>query len=561
MPLTQEQLDNAAIDVQYITDVATGPEGATVAKRTGGSTKTVDSVIGEMQDKVDAQTVQEQEATEQAELAAAAAAAAIEANNEAQLTAGSTAITVPTERPAFAAGDGAGNDVIQVWEDFIRHRHMQRHDNDIAALRADATTRRVRRSRLMCGVCHLIVYGQSNAVASHGRTQVPGGSATAGALITGDVVNALTFNVGELTGAVTTPGTQLATLIPLNNANMVGGSREGWGAASALMIKQLLQAEDSVTAADLSHRWLVSSMGESATAIEQLMEGTSTFARVIRDIEYGALRAADQTGAMQVYQPRNLLMVEGESDYQIGGGVTPFEQYIQKSAQLAKDISGYAADSSGITDDVIQWVIQVASHISYASVTTPTIAMAQLEMERRGICMPIIPGYGALGVNGMDTDQVHYIAPGLVKLAATLGWQMKRLLYDGVIEKGCRVVSYEQQGVWTLLEFSGYGPLVLDTTSLPAWANHGIQAVNGAGAAITVSSVNLVDAPHRILAVKTASPPAALRFGWAGSTVTARNQTGGTNIRDSLRDILTFTRPDSVVVPIDNHLPIMELVL
>lgn len=468
-------------------------------------------------------------------------------------SAGGIDLTEPSlpEQPVWTAGDSGGGDAIQFYTDRIVHRAFQKLENDVALTQADAPSGRVRRSRLLAGIQHVIEYGQSNAVFSHGNV---------GTRISGDISNALMFNAGELTGNITDPPTDLASLVALNNS---ATGLQGWGSPIALMIKQLLDQEDGISAADLTHKWLFSSMGRSATAMEQLVLSTaasSYFQRIVRDLAYGADRAAEQTGAMQVYQPRNLLMVHGESDY--SGTTTPLEKYVQKSARLAKDISYFARQESGREDEVVQWVVQVCSHFSYGNKTDPIIAKAQLEMERRGICMPIVPAYGALTQGGVDTDQIHYTAPGIIKIGATIGWQMKRYWYDGVIEKGCRIASYDKQGVWTLLEFSGVGDLVLDTSNLPLWANYGIQAVDSGGSAVTVSSVSIVDAPHRILAVKTASAPYALRFGWAGSTVTATNKFGGTNIRDSLRDVLSFDNPTTgLSVPIDNHLPIMELIL
>lgn len=310
--------------------------------------------------------------------------------------------------------------------------------------------------------------------------------------------------------------------IPLTVANtqwQTRGESPMYGATG--FIKELLLKEDGINFTENDYQLLACNNAYGGYAIDQLNKGTAPYAAALSQVQagYDLAMAAGKTFAFQCS-----LWTQGEGDYAMEGDV-----YRDKLIQLAND---YDADGKAITGqrhDVLTICYQGANNLR-------RMAIAQLQAsELSDKIVMACPMYQ------FDYfDNLHINALSSKWLGGYYGLAYKRSLIDGHRWQPLKPVSHAISGNTIDLFFNKQG-LTLDTTLVPAQPNFGFDVLDGAAAAVAISSVTVI-APNRVRIVCASAPAAgwSIRYGY-GSAVGKGPFVGGCgNLRDRQGDSIIY---------------------
>lgn len=309
-------------------------------------------------------------------------------------------------------------------------------------------------------------------------------------------------------------------------------------------VKQLILSEDGRAYTDHDYKLLLSAPGFGATTISQLSKGTTHYARMVEQAQYGKTLA---NASGKTYAVQAVTWTQGESDYISD---TTRSTYLARLNNLITDLNVDLKAATGQTKDVKLISYQVASHIHGAADDVPDIGLAQLDCEESNpLCYIAAPTYHL-----PYSDGFHLTGVGSRWLGGYYGLAYKRIVIDQVDWKPLKPLSSVKQG--TILEVRFHVPagrLVFDTTTVSSRPNMGFELVNSAGGSLMISSVQIVDFDRvRIVAAATIPAGAKLRYAWSGSS-----NVGQGNLRDTQGNTIVFD-PSGINKPLHNWCVIFE---
>lgn len=317
---------------------------------------------------------------------------------------------------------------------------------------------------------------------------------------------------------------------------------------TADMIKERILAEDGKSYTQHQYQILISTPGYGALTIGQLSKGTTHFTRMVTQATYGKTlaNAAGKTHAVQA-----VTWTQGESDYLSG---TTQAAYVTALNTLISDINADIKAATGQTKNIPVIGYQVSSHIYYASDDFPDIALAQLEVEAAN---PLF--YIACAMYPFEYQSGGHITSVSTRwLGGYYGLAYKRVVINGEDWKPLKPIASVRQSNFVEIRFHvPDGPLVFDTTQVAAQTNYGFGLLDQNGAAMTISSVEIIDTDRvRITASATIPAGAKVRYAFTGDATTGKG-----NLRDSQGDTITFAIPGSAAKRMDNWCLIFELTI
>jgi hypothetical protein len=317
---------------------------------------------------------------------------------------------------------------------------------------------------------------------------------------------------------------------------------------TADMIKERILAEEGKSYTQHQYQILISTPGYGATTIAELSKGGTHFARMVEQATYGKnlANAAGKTHAVQA-----VTWTQGESDYIAG---TTQATYAVRLNTLIADINTDIKAATGQTKDIPVIGYQISSHITYAADDFPDIALAQLEVEAAN---PLF--YIACAMYPFSYHSGGHISNVSTRwLGGYYGLAYKRIVINGEDWKPLKpIASVRQSNVAEIRFHVPQGKLTFDTTQVAAQTNYGFALLDQNGAAMTISSVEIIDTDRvRIKASTTIPAGAKVRYAFTGDTIT-----GNGNLRDSQGDTITFAIPGSTAKRMDNWCLIFELAI
>lgn len=288
--------------------------------------------------------------------------------------------------------------------------------------------------------------------------------------------------------------------------------------------KELIEAENGVAA----YQMLACNNAVSGRIIAEISKGTDWYARAITQIQ-SARNIAQAEGRTSLL-PANLLTI-GTNDVTQG---TSRQVYSDLLRALHAD---YGADTAAITGQS-KAPVTIMSQTSHAVDTTQrNIQLAQMDVAKdtSGVFIAT-PLYFFTYY-----DTLHIVAESSKWLGGYYGLVYKRVVVDGKKWEHLQPTRHFRQGRVVELSFNA-DDLVLDTTLMPAQANHGFSVVDGTGADIPISGVSLKSG-ETIQIVCSANIPVGskVRYGWNRVVGKGTFTGGGGNLRDSLGDTETYT--------------------
>lgn len=317
---------------------------------------------------------------------------------------------------------------------------------------------------------------------------------------------------------------------------------------TADMIKERILAEEGKSYTQHQYQILISTPGYGATTIAELSKGGTHFARMVEQATYGKnlANAAGKTHAVQA-----VTWTQGESDYLAG---TTQTTYAARLNTLIADINTDIKAATGQTKDIPVIGYQISSHITYAADDFPDIALAQLEVEAAN---PLF--YIACAMYPFSYHSGGHISNVSTRwLGGYYGLAYKRIVVNGEDWKPLKpIASVRQNNVAEIRFHVPQGKLTFDTTQVAAQTNYGFALLDQNGAAMTISSVEIIDTDRvRIKASVTIPAGAKVRYAFTGDTITGKG-----NLRDSQGDTITFAIPGSTAKRMDNWCLIFELAI
>ncbi|WP_428663544.1 hypothetical protein [Runella sp.] len=389
-------------------------------------------------------------------------------------------------------------------------------------------------SRPLANINHLIIYSQSLGV---------GGSSTP-PITTTQLYNTICFSAGPITWALDPTGSEAAKyagFIPFTQP-----VQETPLAGLVEMLIQLLTAENGYTAND-DNKFLVSAPGNGGMSLAQLSKGTTHYAHLMKDVEYGLLRANQDN---KTYNVPFLFWMQGEANLSD-------TTYTNNLFALFKDINADIKARTKQPNDVMFIIYQTASFNAVSqTVATPTVAIQQLNAALNKSHKNIFMA-GPMYQYTYNVDGIHLPALSSKLVGASLGIAAKKV-WDGIDWKPIIIQNYVLQGAILEVELRvPVEPLVLDTVTINNPGNYGFSLVSSSGAAITINSVTLTGSNRiRIVAATAILAGSKLRYGFNG-VLGGSGPTGGTRgcVRDSQN--VNFN-PNGTNFRIYNWMPITE---
>lgn len=315
------------------------------------------------------------------------------------------------------------------------------------------------------------------------------------------------------------------------------------------MIKERVLAEDGKAFTDHTYQILTSAPGFGARTIAQLSKGSEHFSRMVEQVGFG-LSLSNALG--KTYAVQAVTWTQGESDYLSG---TSRAAYLASFNQLAADIQTDLKTASGQSKAIPVISYQVATHKT-GNRAMPTIALAQLDAEAAN---PLI--YIATPMYHLPyQDGFHLTGVGSKWLGGYYGLAYKRIVIDGIDWKPLKPISAVRQSSIIELRFNvPSGRLVFDTTQVSANTNMGFELVDSTGAALTISSVAIVDYDRvRIVASAPVPAGAKVRYAWSGAGNFGPVNGPRGNLRDTQGDDIVFD-PNGINKRMDNWCVIFEM--
>lgn len=456
--------------------------------------------------------------------------------------------SMPDDNTIVDYVDANGNSGFRVERDEIHHKHVQRIDGRLAVLEAAAAANNAALVTPVIGSRpHFQQHGQSTAAGViDGTAAVLAGSTT-------PLSYAFKF-VGGIrsrdSGATPTPSAHFASLANLTET--VSGAYGETGAyATAIMIAQLLQAEDGINFSTSGMQMLFSNAAEGSQSLAALSPGASPsyWRRMEGEINAGRSRTSSTS---RVYQPALLTWIHGEQSY---------TDNLSRSAYAA-GAEAIRVATQALRDGVLYdsrlypaLVGQIASHL-YRGKATPTIALAQWDLARSSPAWNMSAPMGFLPYS----DAQHPTALGYYWMGSYAGIAIKRWLFDRKAPNWLNPVSVNRQGRHAIITIAGsVGALRIDNVMAPTntAAPAGLQLVTAAGEPIALDGaepVGVYGVNGKQLRVSAAAALPAnffFRSGWVGDA-----NVGWTNVRDSQGDTITAA---AISKPMHNVLGITEL--
>ena len=327
----------------------------------------------------------------------------------------------------------------------------------------------------------------------------------------------------------------LASLVGLQEQIGAGDANLGETPCSgaAKMIGQLIMAENGAPAAS-AYRMLMSTPGYGATTIAQLSRGSSHFARLIRETDFGRALATAQGWS---FAAQVMGWTQGESDYM---AATSRAAYTSALVQLANDWFSLARGAALQSFSPIVLISQIASHLFNPN-ATPVMALAQTDAA---VALPVTIKLSH-AMYQFDYTGWHMTAACNCWSGAYFGLAYKRLIYDGSTTWAPLSISTgTKNGAVVTVTTNAASQLVFDTTWVTAQTNQGFDVVDSGGTPLTINSVMLQGVNQIVITCSTTVPGGALlRYGWRGTDGQSNpgRVTGARgNLRDSQGTTITF---------------------
>jgi len=286
-----------------------------------------------------------------------------------------------------------------------------------------------------------------------------------------------------------------------------------------------LIAEDSINPLTDNYQVITCNNGYGSYSIAALQKGSVPFNRVISQI--AAAKAISVTEG-RTFKFKGTMWLQGEADDAMSQ--YDYEHLLNRLSDDYADMGGAAAGCRC-----------AAPLITYQTTTNPgpNVPLAQLEASLNS---PII--YMAAPCYFLDfaPDGRHLTATSAKWIGGYFGLVYKRVLIDGIDWSPVRPLSYVQSGNdVTLTMHVPVSPLVLDTTLLPAQPNYGFAAFNDSDAAISITSVSLVDSNKVKITTASAIPSGGyITYALSAQAEPVRSNGGCGNLRDSQGVTMTY---------------------
>lgn len=324
---------------------------------------------------------------------------------------------------------------------------------------------------IQADITHFIMYGQSLSL---------GGLATPAISTTNRFNNTLMFS----TGAVTWEGkategemVKYASLIPL-----VEGTQETPASGFAEQFVELITAENAIPTTD--YAVLMSCPGSSNTTLANLSKGTDNYTHLLKDIQYGLLRAIEQN---KTYDVGAILFNQGEAD---ATNSVAYKTLLQK---MQKDLSDDISIILGRKKNVRIIIYQTASFNAYNTgmVGKPIVAYEQYDISHAS---KYITMSQAMYDKNYGPDNVHLTASSSKANGAYHAITAKRITVDAN-------TNYNSISLQNVLKsgntielhfFAPKLPLVLDTINVTNPGNYGFRVFSASGTEKTILSVILI---------------------------------------------------------------------
>lgn len=395
-----------------------------------------------------------------------------------------------------------------------------------------------------------------NGISSYGQSLSVGSTSTP-VISTAQKYDNLMFNSGVRTqDGGTDPSVIYSSLVPLVESES-SGLGETPVSGTTDHIKELIKEENGLDFSDMSYQFLGTAPGQGGRNITQLDKQSVYFARLMENIEYGALRAADNNKS---YAYQATTWMQGESDYSTE---TPKETYKLKLKDLVKAISAESKELTKQTFSPIFITYQVGSHLRYAksvgiaSAFDADIAQAQLEssVEEPNIYLacPMYP----FDYSG-SVEQVHLTAADEKAVGAYFGLVYKRVVIDGEDWEPLKPEAITRSGNSVYIKMKvPKPPLTIDTSFVALNKDYGFRVFDGSGTQVTINNVSIVNQDS--IKLELASTPSGnLEVDYAMFSDDSVGETGRLvgargNIRDSQGDSIVFD-PSGINRPMHNWL-------
>lgn len=360
---------------------------------------------------------------------------------------------------------------------------------------------------------HVLFYGQSLSV-----------GAAAGALLsTSQPYSNVTFNGGPRAWNGTT--WDFGTFKPLVEDNVSpapdgGTNRTETPCSGAANYASTRLAQGGIAPAN--HVILASTAGRGGFTIAQLKNGAAWYANLTAHVSGARAQSAD-------YAVQTLCWMQGENDIISN---TPYATYRADLAQLQADFEADAKAITGQTHPVYMLTYQV----SYGARTWADMALAQLDLAQKNSRFALAtPTYHL-----PHSDGVHLTAIGYKWAGAYFGRAYSEIV-QGRKPRWLNPVSATRRGSQIRVRFQVPTlPLVLDTITLAATADHGFRVTDG-GVTATISSI-AVEGSDVVITMASA-PTGAVVVRYAldalGAGLSITNGASG-NLRDSTADTITI---------------------
>lgn len=360
---------------------------------------------------------------------------------------------------------------------------------------------------------HLLFYGQSLSV----------GAAAGAVLSTTQPYSNVTFNGGPRAWNGTT--WDFGAFKPLiedevSPAPDGGTNRKETPCSGAANYASTLLALDGTAPAD--HVILASTAGHGGYRIDQLDKASAWYSNL----------TAHVTGAQTLntdHAVHALCWMQGENDIV---SATPYATYRADLNQLQADFEVDAKAITGQTHPVYLLTYQV----SYGATTHEDVALAQLDLAQKSDRFFLTtPTYHL-----PHSDGVHLTAVGYKWAGAYFGRAYSEIV-QGRKPRWLNPVSATRRGAEVRVRMQVPTlPLVLDTITLAATADHGFRVTDG-GVTATISSIT-VDGSEVVISLASA-PTGAVVVRYAldslGTGLSITNGASG-NLRDSTPDTITL---------------------
>lgn len=258
--------------------------------------------------------------------------------------------------------------------------------------------------------------------------------------------------------------------------------------------------------------------GQGSASILILGKGEPTFVAAMSQV---AAAKTIATGLGKTFKFRAVSWVQGEADNAMSR-----VDYKNSLLKLASNYNHMGKAAAGQEEDVITITSQVSSNSS------PNVALAQLDAA---IDHPLIYMSTPLYHFDYHTDGIHLLAASAKHLGGYMAIVYNKVLVEGQDWSPVRPLSYVKSGSdVTISMHVPVGPLVLDTTLLPAQTNYGFAAFDSGGTPISITGVTLVDTDK--VKITTTSPiPSGgyITYAQSAQPEPARSLGGCGNLRDS----------------------------